>query len=215
MKKNQGLHSKLENFNNAFFDQLEKGFPTESPIGMGHEITPLPYIWHVTNPSNSLGIHANGLEVRGNYSGEKLVFANNMIVPNQYAFALLSYAGDIYSSTPKKVCSINNEETIYMDPDFEPAFEDTCAHYGYDYWQIETSKINCNWWVDLAYDSDWAAFGGRDYYIYTNISIPRNAIKLFRFREYDTCSHHKGSVDGVYHAKYKTQMYEVKDFRRL
>ncbi len=73
----------------------------------------------------------------------------------------------------------------------------------YDYWKIDTSKINNNWFKDEWYKKDFDVFESDEpnyNYIYTDTEIPCSALKLYRFQQ-EKFYFSKGEK-GTVHIKY-------------
>jgi len=196
----------------------------------GIEVNPKPYIWHISDFKNAKGIDKYGLIAKSNdfFGYGPAVFANNISKIDYRIFDknAASWDYNYYGKSPICICSENNEETLFMDNKSyysnwpysselkkEYLMDDYFAWLGYDFWRIDTSILkNHTWWIDTA----WQYESGNEktnWYIYTNKSIPRKALKLYRFYHYDRFILNKGVVDGVYHSKFIPKMHEVKNIK--
>jgi hypothetical protein len=226
MKRYFDLHNKLEKVYREFKKNSKSKALTSGPYKgyKGIEINPKPYIWHISDFKNAKSIDKYGLKAKSNnYFGYgPAVFANNLskIDYRVYDKNAASWEYNYYGKSPICVCSENNEETFFLDGTidfYNPSdiklkyrMDDYFAWLEYDFWRIDTSMLKgYKWWIDTMWTEE-SGNGDTNWYIYTNKSIPRKAIKLYRFYHYDRFFINKGAVDGVYHSKYIPKMYEVK-----
>ena len=116
-------------------------------------IIPQKYVWHLSPRRNRKSIMKKGLI--SSLSEHNCVFANNQSVNIDlfYPFCVNIYYDRI------------NEED-YLE---------------YDYWRIDTSKIQATWYIDPNLSNGPREYMGKnENFIVTETSIPPNALKLYR-----------------------------------
>lgn len=214
------LTTRIEKEHTSLYQKFRKGYvlPKSGPFG-GYNINPNRYVWHVSKSANRIGIHQQGLLAQqckyGSYG--PAVFANNMNTPTFGIYQCLY--NDFFEIEILERHSTNKEQTVYICQDvqttaaLQPTFEEYAAYYGLDFWRIDTHKISTNWWLDLRYEYDYAARSGREYYIYTTTSIPRDAIQLFRYKGWDSFHYTFNKDLGVANARFIPRMYEIRHFK--
>ena len=135
------------------------------------KITPLRYVYHVSSAVCREGIEKNGLlSAYSNMNKAYCVFAHNAGYPSMrwYPFC---FDESFYWESAANFDSREYEFMYFM------------MKYGYDFWQIDTRKMDNEWFIDR--------FGMEDFYngisypflIVTFDSIPRKAIRRFNFHE--------------------------------
>jgi hypothetical protein len=125
------------------------------------------YLFHVAHPTfrNEIlkwGLFTNGKE---NSIIPKGVYAHNLLSKPTYDWYPFVYPFE----------TDNNLEEIYGNNILT----------AYDYWRIDTHKINNEWFIDYAAREDFKELLGYDpkkMYVYTNKDVSLRALTLFRFQ---------------------------------
>lgn len=114
------------------------------------------FVWHVTDKGNRESIGKNGLIPQKSETGR--VYANNQ------EFDLMLFWP----------CPID-----CFDADFRL--------YNYDFWQIDTERAGVDWFIDPNLELDYKAYNclSKYHYLCTPLSIPKEALKLFFYHEYN------------------------------
>ena len=183
--RNNNIDDRVDRvFNNVFKICSETGPYREK------RIQTKKYLWHVSSPLYRYSINEMGIITNDSWTYLPAVFANNMLYPDFGIFMRFwdDYTFDIFDN---------------------PSFEDVAIYFGLDFWQIDTDLYKGHWFLDHVYELDYCGRQGMDYYVYTYNNIPRNAIKLFRYRK-PKHYFYEGSVEGVAHSCFTSTFYEFK-----
>jgi len=150
-------------------------------------ITPSRYVYHVSYKMARESIFKKGLLgfKQGYYKNspfKKAVFAHNKSIPNLdwYPFILDHY--DWMS---------HNDYNVQFE-DYYDYFKFKCMQLGYDFWQIDTSKLSGQWYIDQVAMNDFMGGMEYPYYIVYEGDIPVNALKLYNFFEYPLVKTRRG-----------------------
>lgn len=123
------------------------------------------YLFHVSHPYTRESILEKGLLVSGRENSiiTRGVYAHNLITEPDFSWYPFILFGEYDFE------NINGINPVRM----------------YDYWRIDTSKLNNNWFIDFAarYDFDFVlGYDPRSMYVYTDENIQADALTLFRFQ---------------------------------
>jgi hypothetical protein len=150
------------------------------------KIKPLRYVFYVAHPDQRETIKRKGIPIEKNTFESKrpegVYVYNDKRIPDYSWYPFIFF--DFYDSELA-------------------AFYDGGPLKLYDYWRIDTSKINNNWFKDEWYKLDFDIFKSDEpnyNYIYSDTEIPLNALKLCRFQQ-EKFYFSKGEK-GTAHCKY-------------
>jgi hypothetical protein len=140
------------------------------------------YLFHVAHPISREGILKWGLLTNGKENSviPEGVYAHNLLSKPTYDWYPFVLIGDYDNELGK----IYGNEPLRL----------------YDYWRIDTHKIDNEWFIDYAARGDFKVLLGYDpkkMYVYTTKDISLRALTLFRFQN-DECWDFKGEK-GSFH----------------
>lgn len=123
------------------------------------------FLFHVSHPSCREGIQKYGLLVNEKSYSEipDGVYAHNLLTEPDYHWYPFVLIGDYDPGC------INDKDPLKL----------------YDYWRIDTRKIENNWYIDYAGRYDFGHLIGydpKDMYIYTDKDVSIRALQLFRLQ---------------------------------
>ena len=135
------------------------------------KITPLRYVYHVSYASSRRQIEEKGLQGSHNWMYDaNCVFAHNAGYPD-WKWYPFCFDEPFYW-----------EKTVDFDSR-ELDFLYFMLKYGYDFWQIDTRKIDNEWFIDQAGMDDFYEGISYPFLIMTIGSIPGEALRRFNFHE--------------------------------
>jgi hypothetical protein len=123
------------------------------------------YLFHVSHPTNREGIQNYGLFVNEkDYSViPNGVYAHNLLTQPDYNWYPFVMFGDYDSGC------INDNDPLKL----------------YDFWRIDTQKIENDWFIDYAARYDFGpemGYDPKDMYVYTDKDVSIRALQLFRLQ---------------------------------